>query len=234
MTNAEDIIEMLYSGYNRASSTRYSQDASLSQDQMVNHRPKFFPPDEEDKFFFKLRDWTQSKHARFTCGLISGAKKYVICISDKTTFSSIINDPSCIENKEFKMFSHTVSLSLIHTLAVDLNASLGKAFPAKPTIELDEEEVQHNFDNAKKKHQSIYIVKERNIREAHAIWFSDKEASSAKVKNALEIKKATAAAEDALMKLVSAFRSKEFTTKRDSISVFFLEIRGNPSKVQNC
>ena len=48
--------------------------------------------DIEGKFFFKLTEWTDREHTRFTYGLVSGAKKYIMSTSDRTTFALIMND----------------------------------------------------------------------------------------------------------------------------------------------
>ena len=56
--------------------------------------------------------------------MISGAKKFVITTSDRTSFVAIMNDPASIKNKEFKMFSVAISaMSVVHMLAIDLYAS---------------------------------------------------------------------------------------------------------------
>ena len=133
--NAEEIIEMLNCRYNGASSTGLSQDDILSsKTKWLVIDPSFYPPDVEGRFFFKLDDWTEGKHAIFTCKLISGANKFIISTSDRTSFSSIISDPLCMENKELKLFSHVaISLSLVHTLIRPVWLSFCKAFPENST-----------------------------------------------------------------------------------------------------
>ena len=68
--------------------------------------PSCYPPDENGRFFFKLSGWTHDELTRFTYRLISGAKKFIMSTSERTTFSSIMKEPTCTEHKEFKMFLH--------------------------------------------------------------------------------------------------------------------------------
>ena len=53
LTNAEDIIEMLYTSYNGTSSTGLSQGDMLlsSKTKRLIIDPSFYPPDEDDHFF---------------------------------------------------------------------------------------------------------------------------------------------------------------------------------------
>ena len=83
---------MLYSGFNGNSSIRLSQDDMVlsSKTKWLKIDPSFYPQDENGNFFFKLSEWSNNEHTRFTYGLISGAKKFIMSTSDRTSFSSII------------------------------------------------------------------------------------------------------------------------------------------------
>ena len=73
-----------------------------------------------------------------------------------------------MELKEFKMFSHAiVSMSLVHMLAVDLHASVGNSFPTGVITEVDDEEVEVNFNTALQRHDTMYKDKAKNIKETH-------------------------------------------------------------------
>ena len=85
---------MLYIGFNGTSSTGLSQDdmeLSLKTKWLIID-PSYYPANTEGKFFFKLTEWTDREHTRFTYGLVSGAKKYIMSTSDRTTLASIMND----------------------------------------------------------------------------------------------------------------------------------------------
>jgi len=184
--------------------------------------PSYYPKSPEDNFFFKLTDWTDKEHARFTFGLLSGTKKYITSNSNKTSFASIINDPASTENKEFKMFSASLyAMSLVHMLAIDLHASLKSYFPSRIEGEVDDEEVDRNYAASLVRHASIYDENAKNIREAHEAWAADKESAIARVQNALERRREAAAEEDPkgrLMRdLIETHRTRNFGSKNEVI-----------------
>ena len=85
---------MLYIGFNSTSATGlYQDDMELSSNtKWLIIDPSYYPANTEGKFFFKLMEWTDREHTRFTYGIVSGAKKYIMSTSDRTTFSSLRND----------------------------------------------------------------------------------------------------------------------------------------------
>lgn len=184
--------------------------------------PYYYPKSPGDKFFYKLDDWTDQEHARFTYGLLSGTKNHVATNSSKPSFASIINDPASVECKEFKMFSASIyAMSLVHMLAVDLNASLGVHFPGRIDGEVDDEEAEANYLASLARHEAIYDENARSIRDMHDAWVADREQAISKVKSALSRRK-EAALEDNLRErlgreLAAAHRAKPFGTKVDIV-----------------
>ncbi len=101
-TNLQDLIELTREGFNGSSSTGLAQDDMelTSKNKWLVIDPYYYPKSPENRFFFKLTDWTDQEHARFTYGLLSGTKNYVASNSSKTSFASIINDPASVDHKE--------------------------------------------------------------------------------------------------------------------------------------
>ena len=115
-TNLQDLIELTREGFNGSSSTGLAQDDMelTSKNKWLVIDPYYYPKSPENRFFFKLTDWTDQEHARFTYGLLSGTKNYVASNSSKTSFASIINDPASLDHKELKMFSASIyAMSLV-------------------------------------------------------------------------------------------------------------------------
>ena len=75
-TNLQDLIELTREGFNGSSSPGLAQeDMELtSKTKWLVIDPSYYPKSSEDNFFFKLTDWTDQEHARFTYGLLSGTK----------------------------------------------------------------------------------------------------------------------------------------------------------------
>ena len=124
-TNLQALIDLTQAGFNGSGTTRLAQDDMelTSRNKWLVIDPTFYPKAPDDNFFFKLTDWSDKEHGKFTYGLLSGAKKYVLSNSNKTSFASIISDTS-VENKEFKMFSASIyAMSLVHMLAIVLSRS---------------------------------------------------------------------------------------------------------------
>ena len=224
-TNLQDLIELTREGFNGSSSTGLAQDDMelTSKNKWLVIDPSYYPKSLEDDFFFKLSDWTDQEHARFTYGLLSGTKNYIISISNKTSFASIINDPASIEHKEFKMFVASLyAMSLVHMLAIDLHASLKAYFPGRIEGEVDDVEVERNYAASLVRHTAIYDDNAKNIREAHEAWVADREYAISKVKNALERQREAAAEDDPKAKLkselITAQKAKSFNNKSDLIS----------------
>ena len=224
-TNAQAIIDMLYIGFNGASSTGLSQDDMelSSKAKWLIIEPSYFPKDPEGRFYFKLSEWSDREHLRFSYGLISGVKKFIITTCDGTSFSAIMADTASIEHKEFKMFSAAINaMSVVHMLAIDLKASLGAAFPTGVIDEVDNEEVDRNYAESLRRHDTMYMEKARNIREAHEAWLSTKEISSTRVKNAIIRRREVGAEENYMEKLtadlISSHRSRSFATKNDLVN----------------
>ena len=139
-TNLQALINLTQAGFNGSGTTGLAQDDMklMSRNKWLVIDPTFYPKAPDDNFFFKLTDWSDKEHGKFTYGLLSGAKKYVLSNSNKTSFASIISDTTSVENKEFKMFSASIyAMSLVHMLAIDLHASLGAHFPAQIDGEVD-------------------------------------------------------------------------------------------------
>lgn len=98
--------------------------------------------------------------------MISGVKKFIIRTCDRTSFSAIMVDTASIEHKEFKMFSAAINaMSVVHMLAIDLKASLGAAFPTGVIDEVDNEEVDRNYAESLRRHDTMYIWRKRETSE---------------------------------------------------------------------
>ena len=125
-TNLQALINLTQAGFNGSGTTRLAQDDMelTSRNKWLVIDPTFYPKAPDDNFFFKLTDWSDKEHGKFTYGLLSGSKKYVLSNSNKTSFASIISDTTSVENKEFKMFSASIyAMSLVHMLAIVLSRS---------------------------------------------------------------------------------------------------------------
>ena len=223
-TNLQDLIDLTREGYNGSSSTGLAQDDMelTSKNKWLVIDPSYYPKSSEDNFFFKLTDWTDQEHARFTYGLLSGIKNYVISNSNKTSFASIINDPASVEHKEFKMFSASLyAMSLVHMLAIDLHASLGTHFPGRVEGEVDDEEVERNYAASLARHAAIYDENAKNIREIHEAWVTDRELATSKVKEALARRRLSAREDDIMgrlsKELIAAQKSKALNSKSDIV-----------------
>ena len=123
-TSLQDLIELTREGFNGSSSTGLAQDDMelTSENKWLVIDSSYYPKDPENRFFFKLTDWTDQEHARFTYGLLSGTKNYVASNSNQTSFASIINEPTNVEHKEFKMFSASIyAMSLVLSRSPDLS-----------------------------------------------------------------------------------------------------------------
>ena len=224
-TNVQALIDLTQAGFNGSGTTGLAQDDMelTSKNKWLVIDPSYYPKGIEDDFFFKLTDWSDKEHVRFTYGLLSGAKKYIISNSNKTSFASIINDSASTENKEFKMFSASIyAMSLVHMLAIDLHASLGTHFPGRIEGEVDDEEADRNFTASLGRHASIYDENAKNIREAHEAWVADRECAIARVRSALERRRETAEEEGAIARLrkdlITAHKTRNFANKNDVIA----------------
>ncbi len=110
----------------------------------------------------------------------------MLTITDRASFTSIINDNMSAECMDFKMFCNTiVSLFLIHTLAVDLKSSLGDAYPKDSAGEVDERLAEVNYSTAVSKHDAMYKDEEVTLPRNYETWESDKTVHSVKVQTAL-------------------------------------------------
>ena len=223
-TSLQDLIELTHEGFNGSSSTGLAQDDMelTSKTKWLVIDPSYYPRDPEDRFFFKITDWSDQEHARFTYGLLSGTKNYVTSNSNQTSFASIINEPTNQEHKEFVMFSASIyAMSLVHMLAINLDASLGTNFPMRADEEVDEEEAEANYRSALSRHARVYDENARNIREMHDAWLADREQAAAKVKNALLRRKEAALADNPKEKLrqelIAAHKAKSFGSKNDVV-----------------
>ena len=220
--NLQDLIELTREGFNGSGSTGLTQDDMelTSKNKWLVIDPSYYPKSPGNDFFFKLSDWTDAEHARFTYGLLSGTKNYIVSNTNQTSFASIMNDPNSAENKEFKMFSGSLyAMSLVHMLAIDLHASLKANFPGRMEGNVDEDEVERNYTASLARHTAIYDENAKGIREAHESWSADRESAMTKVRAALERRRNIAAEDDPMAKLkkdlIAAHKSKNITGKTD-------------------
>ena len=85
-------------------------------------------------------------HARFTWGLVSDIKKFMLNKNERVAFTSIVNDQMSTESKDFKMLtSAIILLSLLQFLADDMQGSQGEFFPIDTTGEVNEEEASEYY-----------------------------------------------------------------------------------------
>lgn len=84
---------------------------------------------------------------------------------------------------------------------------------------MDDEEVDRNYAASLQRHETIYQEKAKNIREVHDAWLGDREASSNRVRSALERRRDLAIEENVKDRLandlIAAHKSRCLATKND-------------------